>query len=147
MANESAVPFTSGVPETIIPDAPGQVEGALARARAVPEDQRKAALAAVAASFPRFIDVWADLAEISTDTIEGYAYARVGYHRGLDTLRGAGWRGSGYVRWRYPSNRGFLRALDQLRVRAAAIGERDEEERCFLFLHQLDPNWDKREPR
>ncbi len=147
MANESAVPFTSGVPETIIPDAPGQVEGALARALAVPEDQRKAALAAVAASFPRFIDVWAELAEISTDTIEGYAYARVGYHRGLDTLRGAGWRGSGYVRWRYPSNRGFLRALDQLRSRAAAIGEKDEEERCFLFLHQLDPNWDKREPR
>jgi Protein of unknown function (DUF3151) len=147
MANESAVPFTSGVPETVIPEAPGQVQGALARAQAVPEDQRKAALAAVAASFPRFIDVWAELAEISTDTIEGYAYARVGYHRGLDTLRGAGWRGSGYVRWRYPSNRGFLRALDQLRVRAAAIGEKDEEERCFLFLHQLDPNWDKREPR
>jgi hypothetical protein len=37
--------------------------------------------------------------------------------------------------------------LDQLRARAAFIGERDEEERCFLFLHQLDPNWDKREPR
>jgi Protein of unknown function (DUF3151) len=147
MANESAVPLTTGLPETIIPQAPGQVEGALARALAMPEDERKAALAAVAASYPRFIDVWAELAEIATDTIEGYAYARVGYHRGLDTLRGAGWRGSGYVRWRYPSNRGFLRALDQLRVRAAAIGERDEEERCFLFLHQLDPNWDKREPR
>jgi hypothetical protein len=147
MANESAVPFTSGVPETMIPEAPGQVQGALARALAVPAEERKAALAAVAASFPRFIDVWAELAEISTDTIEAYAYARVGYHRGLDTLRGAGWRGSGYVRWRYPSNRGFLRALDQLRARAAAIGERDEEERCFLFLHQLDPNWDKREPR
>jgi hypothetical protein len=147
MANESAVPFTSGVPETVIPQPPGQAEGALARALAEPEEQRKAALAAVAATYPRFIDVWAELAEISTDTIEGYAYARVGYHRGLDTLRGAGWRGSGYVRWRYPSNRGFLRALDQLRSRAAAIGEKDEEERCFLFLHQLDPNWDKREPR
>jgi Protein of unknown function (DUF3151) len=147
MANESAVPLTTGLPETIIPQAPGQVEGALARALAQPEEGRKAALAAVAASYPRFIDVWAELAEIATDTIEGYAYARVGYHRGLDTLRGAGWRGSGYVRWRYPSNRGFLRALDQLRLRAAAIGERDEEERCFLFLHQLDPNWDKREPR
>jgi hypothetical protein len=147
MANESAVPLTSGLPETILPQPPGQVEGALARALALPEEERKAALASVAAAYPRFIDVWAELAEIATDTIEGYAYARVGYHRGLDTLRGAGWRGSGYVRWRYPSNRGFLRALDQLRARAAEIGERDEEERCFLFLHQLDPNWDKREPR
>lgn len=147
MANESAVPFTSGVPETIIPEPPGAAGAALARALAEPEENRKAALAGVAADFPRFIDPWAALAEISTDTIEGYAYARVGYHRGLDTLRASGWRGSGYVRWRYPTNRGFLRSLDQLRSRAAAIGERDEEERCFLFLHQLDPNWDKREPR
>ncbi len=147
MANESAVPFTTGLPETILPQAPGQAEGALARALALPEEERKAAVAAVAAAHPRFVDPWAALAELATDTIEGYAYARVGYHRGLDTLRGAGWRGSGYVRWRYPTNRGFLRALDQLRARAAEIGERDEEERCFLFLHQLDPNWDKREPR
>jgi hypothetical protein len=147
MANESAVPFTTGLPETVIPQPPGQAEGALARAMAEPEETRKAALATVAAAFPRYIEPWAALAEISTDDIEGYAYARVGYHRGLDTLRGAGWRGSGYVRWRNPTNRGFLRALDQLRARAAAIGERDEEERCFLFLHQLDPNWDKREPR
>jgi hypothetical protein len=147
MANESSVPLTTGLPETILPDPPGQWEGALARALALPEDQRKPAVAAVAAAHPRFINVWAELAEMTADPIEGYAYARVGYHRGLDTLRGAGWRGSGYVRWRYPSNRGFLRALDQLRARAAAIGERDEEERCFLFLHQLDPNWDKREPR
>jgi hypothetical protein len=147
MPNESAVPLTTGLPETMIPEAPGQVQGALARAMAQPEELRKAALAEVAAAYPRFIDVWAELATISTDTIESYAYARVGYHRGLDTLRGAGWRGSGYVRWRYPSNRGFLRALDQLRAGAAVIGERDEEERCFLFLHQLDPNWDKREPR
>jgi len=147
MSNASSVPLTSGLPETILPQVPGQAEGALARARAEPEGQRKAALAAVAATFPRYVDVWAELAESATDTIEGYAYARVGYHRGLDTLRGAGWRGSGYVRWRYPTNRGFLRALDQLRARAAEIGEVDEEERCFLFLHQLDPNWDKREPR
>ena len=56
-------------------------------------------------------------------------------------LRGAGWRGNGYVRWRHPTNQGFLRALDQLRLRAAAIGELDEEERCALFLRQLDPAW------
>ncbi len=73
--------------------------------------------------------------------MEAYAYARVGYHRGLDALRGAGWRGTGYVRWRHPTNRGFLRALEQLRARAAALGEMDEEERCSQFLHQLDPDW------
>jgi hypothetical protein len=145
MATEAAVPFTGGISETSLPEAPGQAQGALARALAEPEEQRKAALAAVAAAYPRYVQAWAELAELATDDIEGYAYARVGYHRGLDALRGAGWRGSGYVRWRYPSNRGFLRALDQLRARAAAIGEKDEEERCFLFLHQLDPNWDKRE--
>ena len=77
--------------------------------------------------------------------MESYAYFRVGYHRGLDALRGAGWRGSGYVRWRHPSNRGFLRALDGLRARAAEIGEADEADRCDQFLHQLDPEWDRRE--
>ncbi|HEX3424496.1 MAG TPA: DUF3151 family protein [Acidimicrobiales bacterium] len=143
MAN---VPLTSGLPETVLPQVPGQAQGALARALAAPEDQRKAALADVAAAFPRYLDAWAELAEISTDRIEAYAYARVGYHRGLDALRGAGWRGSGYVRWRYPTNRGFLRALDQLRARASEIGESDEAERCNLFLHQLDPDWDRRSP-
>lgn len=145
MANESAVPLSTGLPETILPHPSGQAEGALGRAMAEPPELRKAALAKVAAAFPRYIDAWATLAEHTDDPIEGYAYARVGYHRGLDTLRGAGWRGSGYVRWRYPTNRAFLRALDQLRSRAAAIGEIDEQERCDTFLHQLDPNWDKRE--
>jgi hypothetical protein len=79
------------------------------------------------------------LAEISDDDVESYAYARVGYHRGLDALRAAGWRGSGYVRWRHEPNRGFLRALEALRASAGAIGEAEEEERCALFLYQLDP--------
>ncbi|MDQ1373965.1 MAG: hypothetical protein QOJ09_1303, partial [Actinomycetota bacterium] len=51
---------------------------------------------------------------------------------------------SGYVRWAHPSNQGFLRALDGLRAKAAAIGERDEEERCQTFLLQLDPDWARR---
>ena len=75
------------------------------------------------------------------DPVERYAYARVGYHRGLDTLRATGWRGSGYVRWRHESNRGFLRALEGLRAAAAEIGEVDEEERCAHFLRQCDPQW------
>ena len=66
-----------------------------------------------------------------------------GYHRGLDRLRQSGWRGSGYVRWEHPTNRGFLRALDGLRASAAAIGEADEEARCAEFLHQLEPAWDR----
>lgn len=144
MANESAVPFTTGLPETVLPDPPGQAAGQLARALAEPVEQRKAALAKVAATHPRFVAAWAALAECATDDIEAYAYARVGYHRGLDALRGSGWRGSGYVRWRYPSNRGFLTALEQLHLRAAAIGEADEQERCVVFLHQLDPDWDRR---
>jgi hypothetical protein len=90
---------------------------------------------------------WAALAGLARDGVEAYAYARVGYHRGLDTLRASGWRGSGYVRWRYPSNRAFLRCLDALRAAAATIGERDEEERCQLFLYQLDPDWDRRSDR
>ena len=93
-------------------------------------------------SDPRCLQAWADLAELADDPVERYAYARVGYHRGLDALRAAGWRGSGYVRWRHESNRGFLRSLDALRqAAAAAIGETDEEQRCELFLRQLDPEW------
>jgi hypothetical protein len=87
---------------------------------------------------------WAALAEMTeaTDVVGAYAFARTGYHRGLDALRAAGWRGSGYVRWRHPTNRGFLRCLDALRRLAGEIGEADEEQRCSLFLRQLDPEWD-----
>jgi hypothetical protein len=122
------------------PLAPAQA-AALDAARSLPPDRRREAVAAVAAQDPRCLQAWADLAELSADPIEQYAYARVGYHRGLDTLRAAGWRGSGYVRWRHESNRGFLRSLDALRRAAGAIGEVDEEQRCDLFLRQLDPEW------
>jgi hypothetical protein len=145
MANESSVGFSTGLPETVLPPPPAQAEAALTAAQAAPEGERRAALAGVAAAYPRYLAAWASLAEGATDHVEGYAYARVGYHRGLDAIRAAGWRGSGYVRWRQPTNRGFLRALEQLRVRAAAIGEVDEADRCQTFLHQLDPDWDRRD--
>jgi hypothetical protein len=141
MANESSVPLTSGLPETVLPPPPAVAAVAWADA-ATAGDGRKAATAAVVADHPRFLDGWADLAEMAAGSgaaVESYAYARVGYHRGLDALRAAGWRGSGYVRWNHPTNRGFLRALEALRRAAGAIGETDEEQRCAVFLRQLDP--------
>ena len=110
----------------------------------LPAADQKSAVAAVAAQDPRCLQAWATLAELAETPIDQYAFARVGYHRGLDALRAAGWRGSGYVRWRNESNRGFLRALHALELAAGAIGEADEEQRCALFLRQLDPEWGSR---
>ncbi len=141
MSEHSGVSLSRGLPETILPAPPSAWSAALASALAEPEAGRPAALAAVAAKAPRFLDAWATLAETAPGAVESYAYARVGYHRGLDALRAAGWKGSGYVRWRYESNRGFLRSLEALRRAAESIGEQDEQERCALFLRQLDPDW------
>ncbi|HEX3947113.1 MAG TPA: DUF3151 family protein [Acidimicrobiales bacterium] len=135
------VAFTRGSPETVLPDPDPAAAAALAAALAEPPELRRAALSAVAARWPRFLDAWAELAELAGPEIDRYAFARVGYHRGLDALRGAGWRGSGYVRWGHPANRGFLRSVEALRAAAAAIGEDEEETRCALFLRQLDPGW------
>jgi hypothetical protein len=142
---DHSVQFTAGTPETILDPLPPEVAAALEAAESLPPDRRREAVAAVAARDPRCLQAWADLAELANDPIEQYAYARVGYHRGLDTLRAAGWRGSGYVRWRHESNRGFLRSLHNLELAAAAIGEVDEEQRCALFLRQLDPEWGTQE--
>ncbi len=142
MSDGNPVHLTStGPPETVLPAPPLEAGNALDRALAEPPEQRRAAVAAVVVRWPRFIDAWAALGRLGRDEIERYAAYRVGYHRGLDTLRASGWRGSGYVRWQHETNRGFLRALEGLRAEAAAIGEDDEEERCALFLRQLDPTW------
>jgi hypothetical protein len=93
----------------------------------------------VVARHPRFLEGWARLGDLGRDDVEAYACYRVGYHRGLDRLRANGWRGSGYVRWSAPENRGFLRALRGLGDAAERIGEADEAERCALFLAQLEP--------
>ena len=141
MTAEHSVQFTAGSPETVLDPLTPDVAAAIGKARSAAVDQRRDATAAVAAAYPRCLDAWADLAELGRDPVERYAYARVGYHRGLDTLRAAGWRGSGYVRWRHETNRGFLRSLHALEQAAGAIGETDEEQRCALFLRQLDPEW------
>ncbi len=136
------VTLSSGIPETVLDPEPPPVQAALAAAAAEPDpDRRRALLADVVRSAPRCLAAWAGLAEVGRDPVERYAYARVGYHRGLDRLRASGWRGSGYVRWRHETNRGFLRALEALRAAAAEIGEDDEQERCALFLLQLEPDW------
>jgi hypothetical protein len=135
---------TEGPPDTVLPPESSEAVGALERAQAQPDDRRRDAVAAVAARWPRFIDAWAAMGRLARDPVEAYAYYRVGYHRGLDQLRQAGWRGNGYVRWSHPTNRGFLLSLDGLRAGAATIGEHDEDQRCDEFLHQLDPDWDRR---
>lgn len=91
----------------------------------------------VAAKHPTHPGAWAALADRafeSGNVIESYAYARTGYHRGLDQLRRAGWKGQGPIPWEHEANRGFLRALHALGRAAAAIGEDDEAERCKTFL-------------
>ena len=129
----------SGPPETVLEPEPAEALDALAAALAAPETERRDAVAAVCARWPRFLDAWAQLGALGRDDVERYAYFRVGYHRGLDRLRQSGWRGSGYVRWKHETNRGFLRALDGLRTSAEAIGETDEAARCAEFLYQLAP--------
>jgi hypothetical protein len=138
---DQPVHMSTGPPETVLDDEPAEALAALGDALDRPEPERREAVAAVVARWPRFLDAWAQLGALGRDDVERYAYYRVGYHRGLDRLRASGWRGSGYVRWQHPQNRGFLRALDGLRESAEAIGESDEAERCVAFLRQLDPDW------
>ena len=91
----------------------------------------------VAAAHPSSSLAWAVLAEEALAdhrAVESYAYARTGYHRGLDSLRRAGWRGQGPVPWEHEPNRGFLRALAALARAASAIDEVEEVHRCTEFL-------------
>jgi hypothetical protein len=95
-----------------------------------------------AARFPTSSAAWATLAEEALadgQVITAYAYARTGYHRGLDQLRRNGWKGAGPVPWSHGPNRGFLRCLHCLARAADAIGEADEAARCAQFLRDCDP--------
>jgi hypothetical protein len=96
----------------------------------------------VAAAHPASSAAWARLAENAMAggrTVESYAYARTGYHRGLDALRRSGWKGAGPIPWSHVPNRGFLRALHTLGQAAGALGEQDEAARCAQFLADSDP--------
>ncbi len=110
----------------------------------LPEDPAAALAGAdpleVAATYPSSSLAWAVLAEDAlargdrAGQLTGYAFARTGYHRGLDALRRNGWRGSGAVPWEHQPNRGFLRAVWALARAARAIGEENEYERCVQLL-------------
>ena len=98
--------------------------------------------AAVAAAHPSASVAWAALAEdaLADDkAITAYAYARTGYHRGLDQLRRNGWKGFGPVPYSHEPNRGFLRCVASLARAADAIGETDEQVRCLDLLDDCDP--------
>ena len=115
-----------GIPETHLPEDP---------ARAGIEEGRPADQ--VARAYPTSSLAWAVLAEDALadgEPVMAYAYARTGYHRGLDALRRAGWRGQGPVPWEHEPNRGFLRALAALARAADEVGEDDERHRCVEFL-------------
>lgn len=135
---EQPINLSSGLPSTALPEPDPAFRHQLTQAQHA--DDARSAVAAVAAAHPRIMEAWAALGDLGRDTIERYAAYRVGYHRGLDALRANGWRGSGYVRWSAPGNRGFLRCLLGLAVMAEAIGETDEALRCEQFLLQLDPS-------
>ncbi|HLS40102.1 MAG TPA: DUF3151 domain-containing protein [Ornithinicoccus sp.] len=115
-----------GLPETRLPEDPAT--------RLIDDgvDPRQVATSHPASSLP-----WAVLAEDALADgldLEAYAFARTGYHRGLDALRRNGWRGQGPVPWSHVPNRGFLRSLAALSRAAGRIGEADEERRCADFL-------------
>jgi hypothetical protein len=121
-----------GPPPTLLPDEP--------EPRLLLE--RGGDPADVAGAHPTSSLAWAVLAEAAYAReayVESYAYARTGYHRGLDALRRAGWKGHGPVPWSHEPNRGFLRALHALGQAAGAIGETDEAHRVRQFLADSDP--------
>lgn len=129
-------------PEPTLLAADPEVEAALAAAPVGPDDARAAALESVVRAHPESPAAWAalaDAADAAGREIEAYAFARVGYHRGLDALRKSGWRGAGPVPWSHGPNRGVLRALYALRRGAGRIGEVAEVTRLTEFLEGADP--------
>lgn len=113
-------------PATLLPPDPAMHDGNLS-----PEER--------AARHPASSAAWATLAEqalIEHRFVVAYAFARTGYHRGLDQLRRNGWKGHGPIPWEHEPNRGFLRSLYYLGKAAEAIEEADEAQRCAAFLRE-----------
>ncbi|MEU4408212.1 MULTISPECIES: DUF3151 domain-containing protein [unclassified Streptosporangium] len=124
---ESHENLLAGPPPTLLPDLPEAREALESGAQA----------SDVAARFPAYPAAWAVLADeyfAAGHAVTSYAFARTGYHRGLDQLRRAGWKGHGPIPWQHLPNQGFLRCLHALARAAQSIGEKEEAERCFQFL-------------
>lgn len=123
--------LAASVPETLLPEDPAAADLAGADA---------AGLVNLVAANPASSLGWALLAESAlaeesaAADVMAYAYARTGYHRGLDALRRHGWKGHGPIPWSHQPNRGFLRALWALSVAAGRIGDDVEQQRCAEFL-------------
>ena len=128
----SHVDLMAGPPPTHLPVDPADAELVNGDAPASVVHRHPASPAAWAAFAQQARDEGAD-------DVTVYAYARVGYHRSLDMLRRAGWKGHGPVPWSHEPNRGFLRCLALLALAARAIGETDEWDRCSTFLRDSSP--------
>jgi hypothetical protein len=133
MTNERVDLLAASMPQTRLPADPADDELAGAD---------PARLVELVAANPTSSLGWALLAEQSlaaselADDVTAYAYARTGYHRGLDALRRNGWKGTGPIPWSHEPNRGFLRALWALSVAAGRIGDEVEQQRCADFLRE-----------
>jgi Protein of unknown function (DUF3151) len=120
-----------GPPPTLLPIDPAAAQ----LAAGIDADQ-------IVREFPTSSLAWAVLADqawAEGRVVESYAFARVGYHRALDSLRRHGWKGHGPVPWSHEPNQGFLRCLIALARAAEAIGETDEVTRIDAFLVDCDP--------
>lgn len=129
-----------GVTDTHLDPPRGDAAGRLRAA--LESDDPAGRVRAVVADHPTLLDGWARLSQAALDDgdpVAAYAFARTGYHRGLDAIRRAGWKGQGPVPWSHEPNRGFLRSVNALRRAAIAIGETTEVERLRTFLLELDP--------
>lgn len=124
-----------GIPETLLPDDFIDVQ---VTAELADEDPR-----VIAARHPESPMVWATLSQDALsdgDDVSAYAFARTGYHRGLDALRRAGWRGQGPIPASHAPNRGFLRALAMLGETSRRLGDEEEADRVTAFLREADPS-------
>lgn len=137
-----SLPLHGAEPVRFAPE-PDEARAALADALAAQDAPREARLKEAVAAHPTLLEGWGRLAEhaLADDRpVDAYAYARVGYHRGLDRARQSGWRGQGPIPGDHEPNRGFLRSVRALGQAAQAIGEDDEALRCATFLGELDPD-------
>lgn len=134
----------AGPPETRLPDESVEIQHLVSQIISAVSSGDKSLVASLSdravRTAPRSSLAWWACALAADTDVARYAAYRVGYHRGLDSLRGNGWKGSGFVRWAHIPNRGFLRCLHGLQRMAGVLGESDEAERCRLFLLQLDPS-------